>query len=72
MSEDVSVKVDSVKDGVAKITYELKKDTKRDFVKVIVDNNNAIYVYPESMKYKTTDEKTGEDLYFTITIVKYE
>ncbi len=71
MSEDVSVKVDSVTDGTASISYVFNEDSKRDFVKVIVEDNNAIYVYPDTMKYKTTDEKVGEDLYFTITIVKY-
>ncbi len=71
MSEDVSVKVDSVADCTAKITYEFKEDSKRDFVKVIVEDNVSVYVYPDTMKYKSTDEKTGEDLYFTITVVKY-
>lgn len=71
MSEDVSVKVDSVADGVVKISYVFNSESKRDFVKVIVEDNAVHYVYPDTMKYKTTDEKTGEDLYFTITIVKY-
>lgn len=71
MSEDVSVKVNSVENGAANISYVFNEDSKRDFVKVILEDNKAVYVYPDTLKYKTTDEKTGEDLYFTITIVKY-
>ena len=71
MSEDVSVTVDSVADGVAKISYVFSNNGIREFVKVIIEDNVSVYVYPDTMKYKSTDEKTGEDLYFTITVVKY-
>ena len=69
MSEDVSVTVDTVDSGVAKIKYVF--NTEKNFVKVISEDNSSVYVYPKTMKYKSTDEKTGEDLYFTITVVKY-
>ncbi len=71
MSEDVSVTVNSISGDVAEIKYVFNAVSSKNLVKVITEDNASVYVYPDTMKYKSTDEKTGEDLYFTITVVKY-
>ncbi len=79
VNKNLDLKVTSVADGI--ISYEYKfKDTKADgtdkieLVKAIVDDS-FVYVYSlgdDSFSYKTTEEKIGMDLYFTITFVGFD
>ena len=78
MNKYVHLSVTAVDEDGITFSYDFQKDAittdKVTLVKAFVDNQ-TVYVKVDAegnvLYYKTTDEKTGEDLYFTITVVGY-
>lgn len=78
MSDYIHLKVTAVDEDGITFSYEIQKDKitadKVTLLKAFVDNQ-TVYVKVDAegnvQYYKTTNEKTGEDLYFTITVLGY-
>ena len=78
MNDDVYVSVSAADEYTITYTYEIQKDKVAEEGKTLLKgyiDDQVVYIKVDengdALYYKTTDEKTGEDLYFTITVLRY-